>query len=220
MNSQSLEQSMAFIVFEGLDGAGKSTLIEALKEQLDLNKLDYIMTREPGGTPLAEELREIIIRDADETPVARAEILLYEAVRAQHVDMKIKPALLKKQWVICDRFTASTYAFQKGGRDLPNEQIHWLNNFATEGLEPDMNVLLDLPVEVSKARMENRVNETGIDKDRFEKEESDFHTRVRNAYLELSDQNKEKWIVLNATLSREELKKQFVSELKSRGILG
>lgn len=210
---------MAFIVFEGLDGAGKSTLIEALKEKLDQKTLEYISTREPGGTPLAEKLRQLLLHEEDDAPVSRAELLMYEAARAQHVDTVIRPALQNNQWVICDRFTASTYAFQKGGRDLDANQIHWLNNYATNGLKPDLNVLLDLSVETSKQRMEQRVQETGVEKDRFEKEEQDFHNRVRQAYLDLANNEASRWLVLDASKTREELKSSFLLALSERGFI-
>ena len=172
---------MAFIVFEGLDGAGKSSLIEGLKQRLLDMQQDFVFTREPGGTPLAEELREIILRNEGEAPCPRAELLLYEAARAQHVNKFIKPSLDENKWVICDRFTASTFAFQKGGRSLNETDIHWLNSFATDGLKADISILLDLPVEVSKQRTNQRVEATGVEKDRFELEADDFHQKVRKA---------------------------------------
>ena len=212
---------MAFIVFEGLDGAGKSSLIETLKKKLEDQQLDYIFTREPGGTPLAEELRNIILRDeADkEAPVSRCELLLYEAARAQHVEKVIRPALSQNKWIICDRFTASTYAFQKGGRDLSSEDIHWLNDFATNDVKPDIQILLDLPVEVSKERMEKRVQETGVKKDRFEKEQQEFHQKVRDAYLETARSNLNNWIILDATKSPQEVQEDFLKALKERNLI-
>jgi dTMP kinase len=212
---------MAFIVFEGLDGAGKSSLIETLKKKLEDQKLDYIFTREPGGTPLAEELRNIILRDEEdkEAPVSRCELLLYEAARAQHVEKVIRPALENKKWIICDRFTASTYAFQKGGRDLHTDDILWLNNFATSDVKPDLQILLDLPVEVSKQRMEKRVQETGVKKDRFEKEKQDFHQKVRDAYLEIAKSDEKNWIILDATKSPKEVQNDFLMALKERKLL-
>lgn len=210
---------MAFIVFEGLDGAGKSSLIEGLKQKLEESGQAFVFTREPGGTELAEELRQIILRTTGETPEPKTELLLYEAARAQHVEKKIRPALEQKQWVICDRFTASTYAFQKGGRGLSESDIHWLNEFATSGLQPKLSILLDLPVEVSKARMEKRVNETGVEKDRFEEEKEDFHNKVREAYLEIAKSKPDAWLVLDATKKPAEVKADFFAGLKDRGVL-
>ena len=210
---------MAFIVFEGLDGAGKSSLIQNLQHKLDRNRIRYILTREPGGTPLAEQLRELLIWDGGDTPVERTELLLYGAIRAQHVERKIKPALKDDYWVLCDRFTGSTYAFQKGGRGLKADDIHWLNQYATDGLEPDLNVLLDLPVEVSLKRMQERAQSSGVGKDRFEMEKSSFHQRVRDAYLELANEKPEKWLVLNADQNREKILADFASAMKERGLL-
>src|SRR3954464_7993655 len=121
---------MAFLVFEGLDGSGKSTLIERLAEELKRRGLDLILTREPGGTPLAEDIRKILLRTDAEVPHARTELLLYEASRAQHVERVIKPALRDGRWVLCDRFTASSVSFQSFARKLPRTEIDWLNNYA------------------------------------------------------------------------------------------
>lgn len=210
---------MSFIVFEGLDGAGKSSLIEGLKQKLLEMQQDFVFTREPGGTPLAEELREIILRNEGEAPCPRTELLLYEAARAQHVHHFIQPALKEKKWVICDRFTASTFAFQKGGRSLNETDIHWLNSFATDGLKPDITVLLDLPVEVSRKRTNQRVEATGVEKDRFELEADDFHQKVRNAYLELAHLEKDSWIILDATKSPEDVKKDFFNALIDKAVI-
>lgn len=218
-NGQSYNSSMAFIAFEGLDGAGKSSLVASLKQQLTERNIAFIFTREPGGTALAEEIRHLLLRTEGEGPVARAELLLYQAARAQHVDLCIAPALAQQQWVLCDRFTGSTYAFQKGGRDLSAEDILWLNRFATAGLEPDLNVLLDLPVSESLARMQKRVEHTGVEKDRFEQEHSQFHERVRRAYLELAQKSPRQWLVLDAMQSPEQLAEGFLKAMMDRKLL-
>ena len=115
-----------FIAFEGLDGAGKSTLIQSLVEELKKQQKDFVLTREPGGTELAEKIRQLLLSTDVEKPSEKTELLLYEASRAQHVSQVIAPALEKGDWVICDRFTASTLAFQAGGRGLSESDIHWL----------------------------------------------------------------------------------------------
>ena len=138
---------MAFIVFEGIDGSGKSTLIGSLVERLKEKELRYKLTREPGGTPLAEEIREMLLRTEGESPIPRSELLLYQAARAQHVEAVIRPSLGRKEWVLCDRYTSSTLAFQAGGREINEEQIVWLNDYATDKCYPDLWVLLDLPVD-------------------------------------------------------------------------
>ena len=190
---------MKLIVFEGLDGAGKSTLIEALKTHLEKNRQSVVVTREPGGTVLGEELRHVLLNPKSEAPTPRAELLLYEAIRAQHVERVILPALKSKKWVLCDRFVASSIAFQAGGRSITKEKVEELNEFATEGLKPDLTVLLDLSTQEAQSRMAAR------DLDRFESEKKDFHERVRASYLEQARENREPWLVLDAKQSREEL---------------
>ncbi|MFK8137611.1 MAG: dTMP kinase [Bdellovibrionales bacterium] len=209
---------MSFIVFEGIDGAGKSSLMKTLKTVLSQKNISFIETREPGGTPLAEELRELIIQVRSDSPTPRAELLMYAAARAQHVDKLIQPKLDEGQWVISDRFTGSTCAFQKGGRNLSESDIQWLNSYATNGLKPDLNILLDLSVEESENRRKKRVEETGVEQDRFEQEQKDFHQRVRDAYLNLA-KVESNWLVLNASLSQEKLAEEMISQLERRGIL-
>ena len=173
-----------FLVFEGLDGAGKSTLINKVKDLLTHSGRIVTLTREPGGTAIGEEVRKILLRTNAEVPVPKCELLLYEAIRAQHVERVIQPALKKGAWVLCDRFTASTVAFQAAGRSLDMENIHWLNAFATNGLTPDLNILLDLSPDLSLNRQRVRTQSTGQAADRFESEKIDFHERVRQGYLE------------------------------------
>jgi dTMP kinase len=204
---------MAFVVFEGLDGAGKSTLINKLAERLEGASEEVVLTREPGGTELGEEVRKLLLRVDGESPTALTELLLYEAGRAQHVEKKIQPALDRGAWVICDRFAASSVAFQAGGRALPEELIHKLNEIATSGLTPDVTVLLDLSVEEAKRRMEGR------ELDRFEIEKQDFHQRVRDSYLSQAKKDPEKWLILDASKSVEELEKELFAGLRDKKCL-
>jgi dTMP kinase len=204
---------MKFIVFEGLDGAGKSTLIEALKLEVQTKGQTALLTREPGGSALGDEIRELLLRTRGEAPVPRAELLLYQAARAQHVDTKIRPALKRGEWVLCDRYTASSVAFQAGGRQLPRTDIDWLNNYATDGCVPDLWVLLDLSTEEASRRMKGR------ELDRFEKEAQDFHERVRQAYLGLAKEQKSNWLVLDASEDRETLRQKLLQALRERGWL-
>ncbi len=192
-------EGMPFIVFEGLDGSGKSTLIAGLSEELKRRNQQVLVTREPGGTPLGDEIRELILRTKGEAPGPRAELLLYEASRAQHVDKVIWPALKKGQWVLCDRFTASSIAFQAGGRELSVEWVRRLNDFATHGLKPDLSILLDLSVEESRARRLGRPSRGPEPKeDRIESEADQFHERVRKAFLQQAQEAPEDWLVLDA----------------------
>lgn len=201
---------MKFVVFEGLDGAGKSTLIEGLKSAILARGEKVTLTREPGGTPLGDEIRKMLLRTDGEAPTPRAELLLYEASRAQHVDKLIAPARRRGEWVICDRFSASTIAFQAGGRRLKSPDIEWLNQYAVDGCEPDIWILLDLTTEEAKRRM------AGRQLDRFESEEQDFHERVRQSYLELARAQKDKWLVLDASKSKEDLGLELLAYFKER----
>ena len=204
---------MAFLVFEGLDGAGKSTLIQALARHLKSLNQTFVLTREPGGTILGDEIRQMLLRTESEAPVPRAELLLYQAGRAQHVEKVILPALQRKEWVLCDRFSASSVAFQAGGRGLNRDEIEQLNRYSTGGLEPQLWVLLDLDAETAMQRMQGR------ELDRFEREQKDFHVRVREMYLKLARENSKNWLVLSAKDSPEELIKKLLSEIEKRGLI-
>jgi dTMP kinase len=200
---------MAFLAFEGLDGSGKSTLMNGLRAEFDRRGISYVLTREPGGTELGDEIRQLLLRVRGEAPVARAEALLYQAGRAQHVEQLIRPALRTNKWVLSDRFAASSVAFQAGGRAIRTEAIQWLNGFATGGLEPDLYVLLDLPVSESLARLKGR----GQDADRMEIEAQEFHERVRQAYLEMAALAPRSWLVLSALDSPAQLLQHLLSVL-------
>lgn len=207
---------MYFLVFEGLDGSGKSSLIHQLESELKNRGQEYVLSREPGGTPLGEKLRQLILEKSTHPPVPRAELLMYEASRAQHVDELIKPSLQSGKWVISDRFTASSLAFQGGARGLSWEKVYDLNQFATDGLEPHLNVLLDLSVEESEKRRQKREQALGVEPDRIESENRAFHQRVRDGFLRAARQRPDGWLVLDASLSTEELFKQLLTELKKR----
>lgn len=201
---------MKFIVFEGIDGAGKSTLMRALSNFLNNENQEHILTREPGGTPLAEEIRSLVIDNREDAPVPRCELLLYEASRAQHVDAHIKPAIERGNWVLCDRFTASSVAFQNAGRGVGTENTKWLNDFATGGFYPDLSVLVDLPVDEGQKRILQR--DEGMD--RMETERAEFHNRVRKSFLEQSAAEAN-WLVLDGTLPKETLSKQLIDHVMS-----
>ncbi len=210
---------MAFLVFEGLDGSGKSTLIELLARELKRRAYDLVLTREPGGTTMAEDIRRLLLRTDGEVPVARAELLLYQAARAQHVERVIRPALEAGLWVICDRFTASSVAFQCYGRNLDRSAVDWLNKYAIGGVEPDLFILLDLPVEVSAERRHARTNGTGVEDDRLEKEKQAFHEDVRRGYLAQAAENPKRWLVLDAERTKTELYEDLIHHLTSRAWL-
>ncbi|RME14456.1 MAG: dTMP kinase [Bdellovibrio sp.] len=207
---------MKFLAFEGIDASGKSTLIQNLSKTLENLHISYIQTREPGGTLLGDELRQFLLRKEGEAPCPRAEVLLYQVIRAQHVEKKIGPHLKQGDWVLCDRFTASSLAFQSGGRGISEEDIKWLNHFSTGGLQPDLWVLLDLPVEAAFQRLSKRQKTLGQEPDRFESEKTDFHQRVRASYLKQAHEEPEKWLVLDALKSPEQLHQELVHFLKEK----
>ena len=206
---------MRFLAFEGLDGSGKSTLMTSLKDALGTAGIAHVQTREPGGTALGERIRTLLVGDHDDVPSPRAEALLYQASRAHHVDRLIKPALQRGAWVLSDRFAASSLAFQAGGRDLSRVQIEWLNRFATDDLEPDLYVLLDLTVDESQRRLKGRSERA----DRFEREAADFHERVRAEYLRLATADPQRWLVVPASLAPAEVMNAVWSNLRERAWL-
>ncbi|MEY4616897.1 MAG: hypothetical protein RJB66_1857 [Pseudomonadota bacterium] len=207
-----------FVVFEGLDGAGKSTLLKALKGELEAIGERVTVTREPGGTRISEELRDIILRRESEAPAARTELLLYIAARAQHVDLLIQPKLNAGEWILCDRFTASSVAFQAGGRQIPRESVDWLNHFATNGLKPVLTILLDLPYEEAQRRQAHRLQNSNETIDRMEAEARDFHERVRASFLEQAQDSPKEWLVLSAMQSPEDLLRELIEKMKERGL--
>ena len=208
---------MFFLVFEGLDGSGKSSLMKRLESYLKQSQQQVLVTREPGGTDVGDQLRQIILnKDQAQPPSPRTELLLYQASRSQHVDFVITPALEQKKWVLCDRFTASSVAFQGGGRGITLLDVHWLNRFSTAGLKPHLTILLDLSVEESKKRRTLRSQQTGDTDDRIESEADDFHQRVRQGFLAQAEQEPTEWLVLNAALTPDELFDILLNHLKGR----
>lgn len=210
---------MAFIAFEGLDGSGKSTLIKSLTQHLKQAQISFCLTREPGGTPMAEEIRNILLKIDDEVPFTRTEALLYQASRAQHVERVIRPALMAGKWILCDRYTASSIAFQSFARGLERTDIQWLNTFATQNISPDLNVLLDLTVEESHKRMAGRNLTLGTEHDRFEKEEYEFHQKVRDGFLFQAKAEPSRWLILDAHQPSEVLAHDLLKALTSRKFL-
>lgn len=166
-----------FITLEGGEGVGKSTNLALVVELVEARGYTVVTTREPGGTPLAEEIRDLFLGVRDETVHGLTELLLIFAARAQHLEAVIKPALAAGQWVVCDRFTDATYAYQGGGRGLPTDQIQVLETLVQGDLRPDLTLYLDVTPAVGYARISDREH------DRLEQEAEKFHERVRAAYL-------------------------------------
>lgn len=177
-----------FVTIEGIEGAGKSTLARALGERLRSLGLEALVTREPGGTPFGDEIRRLLLESKDMSD--RAELLLFEAARAQHVDEVIKPGLRSGSVVICDRYTDSSIAYQGSARGIAFDVIDQLNRFASDNLEPDVTILLDLPAEIGLARQEKL--------DRISAEGISFHESVRCGYLDLAKADPERFMIINA----------------------
>lgn len=182
-----------FMTIEGGEGVGKTTNSTYIKCWLEHHDIDYVYTREPGGTPLAEKVRELLLGHSEETMAASAELLLVFAARAQHLDQVIIPALKAGKVVLCDRFTDATYAYQGAGRGLNNEHIAILEQLVQGDFRPDLTILLDLPVVTGMTRVRQRG-----ELDRFEQETSMFFERVRTAYLERASQYSHQYIVVDA----------------------
>lgn len=185
-----------FITLEGPEGAGKSTNREFLAERLRERDLDVLLTREPGGTPLAERVRELLLEPSDEPMSSDAELLLVFAARAQHLAQVIQPALRRGAVVLCDRFTDATFAYQGGGRGLSHERIEQLETFVQGSLRPDLTLIFDLPVDVglSRAAARGRL-------DRFEREGLGFFEAVRQTYLDRARQAPQRYRIVDAAQS-------------------
>ncbi len=187
-----------FITFEGVEGCGKTTQLRLLAGHLEQRGLTVKVTREPGGCPIADQVRSILLDAANRNMEPMAELFLYAAARAQHVAEIVKPALEAGSIVLCDRFTDATIAYQGYGRGLSHPVITELNRLATHGVTPEMTVLLDCPVEMGLERAFTRINSTrGAREERFELEAAEFHRRVRDGYLELARQAPDRFIVIN-----------------------
>jgi dTMP kinase len=198
-----------FLTVEGGEGAGKSTNIKIICDFLSENNIDYIVTREPGGTDLAEQIRALLLTPRTEEVAAKAELLLMFAARAQHLENKILPALARGQWVVCDRFTDATFAYQGGGREMGMKLIAQLEEIVQQGLQPDCTFLLDLPIEVGMQRASSRG-----DLDRFEQEKLSFFERVRATYLARAEQDDNRFKIIDASKDMAAVAGQLRAELQ------
>lgn len=192
----------AFITFEGIDGCGKSTQLRMLASELRMRGREVVVTREPGGTPLGTRLRAALL-DAEENVDPLAELLLYAADRAQHVRSLVRPALETGHDVISDRYADATIAYQGAGRGFPPALVEQVVNLATSGLQPDLTLIIDLPVAESRERAQRRRRD-GAHFDRLDAEDTDFHGRVRDAYLQIAEREPERVRLVDATASVEE----------------
>lgn len=205
-----------FITFEGIEGSGKTTQIARAAEFLRRCGYQVVTTREPGGCPIANAIREILLHPANDALVDRAELLLYAAARAQHVAEVIKPALQQGRIVLCDRYTDATLAYQGYGRGLDLELIEELNELASASCRPHLTLVLDMPHEVGLQRaLQRNTEENMTDEGRFEQESLAFHQRVRNGYLTLARNDPQRMRVVDATGSPDQVGKRLIACLQN-----
>ena len=193
-----------FITFEGVEGAGKTTNIEYIAEKIKAAGHKILLTREPGGTELGEAVRELLISKDFPEMHYNTELLLMFAARAEHLQRKIIPALEQGKWVLCDRFTDATYAYQGAGRNIDQNSIQVLENLVQGTLRPDYTFLFDIDADIGLARAQSR-GET----DRFEQQHIDFFNRVRSAYLKMAEENKNRYRIVNAKFDLQTVQTQI-----------
>jgi dTMP kinase len=203
-----------FITFEGIEGSGKTTQIGLLAEHLDSLGYTVVMTREPGGCPIADKLRAILL-DADNSSISPlTELMLYAAARAQHVSEVIIPALKQGSIVLCDRFTDATLAYQGAGRGIAREKVDILNQLACQSLRPDLTVLIDCDVTVGLERARRRIDTTsGPREERFELEALEFHQSVRDGYLEIARREPQRFITVDGSGGVENISEIIVAQV-------
>lgn len=199
-----------FITIEGLEGVGKSTQIENLEGFLRDQKIDYVLSREPGGTLYAEKIRNLLLEINEENLDPMAELLLIFAARAQHISHLINPTLAAGRWVICDRFTDATYAYQGGGRQLGTDIVARLEELVQGPMRPDLTILLDLDPEIGLQRAAQRGQ-----LDRFEKEQLDFFIRVRDAYYQRAQQRPDHYIVVDSSGDVETVRSRLIDQFSA-----
>jgi len=199
-----------FITVEGIEGVGKTTNIDFIHQQLQAAGRDVVLTREPGGTPLAEAIRGLLLDPAYTGMDSTCELQLMFAARAEHLAKVVWPALEQGQWVLCDRFTDATYAYQGGGRGIDSGVITRLEELVQGDFRPDLTLLLDVPVEIGLARAGKR----GA-LDRFEQEKVEFFERVRNAYLEMAQRSPDRYRVIDASLPLNDVQNQIAATLST-----
>lgn len=207
-----------FITFEGPEGSGKTTQIQALYAFLNDRGYDVVLTREPGGTPIGDQIRQILLDPANQEMLPEAEILLFSASRAQLVGQLVRPALERGAIVICDRFADSTMAYQGHGRGLDLESLRRITEFATGGLTPDLTVYLDLDVEEGLRRKRTAGQQDADAWNRLDQQSLDFYSRVRRGYLDLARANPNRWLIVDAARPREVIQREIrerVDELLS-----
>ena len=197
-----------FLTVEGVEGCGKTTNLQFIEEYLKAANVPVVCTREPGGTPLAEELRDLLLANREEVVNPQAELLMIFAARAQHFHQVVLPALNRGEWVLCDRFTDATFAYQGGGRGLPIDMIAQLEHLVQAGVQPDKTIFLDLEVQQGLARATQR----GA-LDRFECEDSTFFDSVRAAYWQRINESPERFALVDASVILPDVQQQIRNHL-------
>lgn len=206
-----------FISFEGIEGCGKSTQISLLAASLQQSGHRVILTREPGGCPIANQIRSVLLDAANSSMVPMTELMLYAAARAQHLAEIVRPAIAAGSIVLCDRFSDATRAYQAFGRGIDRATIETLNELACNGLSPNLTLLLDCPVEIGLGRARQRIESTnGPREERFELESLAFHQRVRDGYLQLATEEPGRFIVIEADNSPERVAQSIASTVFAR----
>jgi dTMP kinase len=203
-----------FITLEGIDGAGKSTHAAFIAARINAQGRKVVATREPGGTTLGEKLRLLLL---NESMTRDTEALLMFAARREHFELVIRPALNRGDWVVCDRFTDATYAYQGGGHGVPFARIRELERWVHEGCQPDVTFLFDVPIGVSRARLDS-AELAGRALDKFEREANAFFTRVRDAYLERAAALPERFRIIDSTRPVEVVQAELATHLKALGL--
>lgn len=204
------------ITLEGGEGTGKSTQARRLAAALEARKLKCLITREPGGSPGAEEIRKLLVSGEPGRWDALTETLLIFAARADHVVRTIGPALVEGKYVICDRFTDSTYAYQGVGRDMPRETIRRIESVVLDDFKPDLTLMLDLPVDVGLARAKARAKDSSGDEGRFEKFDVTFHERLRQAFVDIAKRAPDRCMVIDASGSEDEVAEAILAAVTRR----
>ena len=203
-----------FITLEGIEGVGKTSNLLFIKQLLESSGHDCVVTREPGGTSLGEALRGLLLSHSDENMSPDAEMLMMFAARAEHLSKVILPALSSDKTVLCDRFTEATYAYQGGGRQLDVDKISGLENWVQGELRPDLTIVLDAPVEIGRARAGSR-----SEPDRIEREQDEFFQRVRQAYIDLAENNPQRICLVDAAKDLATVQQQVQQKLVEYNII-
>lgn len=199
-----------FITLEGGEGVGKTTNLAFIRDWLEGQGVDLVVTREPGGTPLSEAVRALLLDNAYQGMDVTAELLLVFAARAEHINRLIRPALARGQWVLSDRFTDASFAYQGAGREMGEDRIAWLEHFVQDGFGPDLTLLLDVDPVVGMQRVDARA-----ERDRFENEQQAFFERVRSGYLARAEAEPSRFAVINAGQSLDAVQQDIAQALRA-----